>query len=375
MLTQPLQSDFGHWSTNRRWMNISNMSLFSSDSVSINIALWYDTRSSKPLRSEIQLLSQLCWDDTPEMDINSVRFPRAWLNRISTVLRNAYAYALCNMCQMPKLAEFTFPHLNSESGLRHVMAIEFIAADKKIWRAIPQLHAKGWTREESIHEMTVVRSDISSLLKPRPNVPKPLPQPRENKGKCKGKGTQKDPAKEKQNAPNLQKKSRIGALGASTTTSLLLCAWNSTQVNTKEPIAIIIMVAPIVFKMDDPACKTMQQRIIEEDPPDFLLLHQLTSSTSTSHTASTTTPNIKINPTLEQNPINHPQTTQPIKGQCASVNTCNVLASHSTQESGPKTQPSVRTKLSPDVLNSSGEPSSPQFVPPLQPNQPRICLD
>ena len=158
------------------------------------------------------------------MDINSVRFPRAWLNRISTVLRNAYAYALCNMCQMPKLAEFTFPHLNSESGLRHVMAIEFIAADKKIWRAIPQLHAKGWTREESIHEMTVVRSDISSLLKPRPNVPKPLPQPRENKGKCKGKGTQKDPAKEKQNAPNLQKKSRIGALGASTTTSLLLCA-------------------------------------------------------------------------------------------------------------------------------------------------------
>ena len=139
------------------------------------------------------------------MDINSVRFSRAWLNRISTVLHNAYAYALCNMCQMPKLAEFTFPHLNSESGLRHVMAIEFIAADKKIWRAIPQLHAKGWTREESIHEMTVVRSDISSLLKPRPNVPKPLPQPRENKGKGKGKGTQKDPAKEKQNAPNLQK--------------------------------------------------------------------------------------------------------------------------------------------------------------------------
>ena len=33
-----------------------------------------ETRSSKPLRSEMALLSPLCWDDTPEMDINSVRF-------------------------------------------------------------------------------------------------------------------------------------------------------------------------------------------------------------------------------------------------------------------------------------------------------------
>ena len=28
-----------------------------------------ETRSSKPLGSEIQLLSQLCWEDTPAMDI------------------------------------------------------------------------------------------------------------------------------------------------------------------------------------------------------------------------------------------------------------------------------------------------------------------
>ena len=41
-----------------------------------------ETRSSKPLRSEIQLLSQLCWDDTPEMDITSVRFSRDWFHSI-----------------------------------------------------------------------------------------------------------------------------------------------------------------------------------------------------------------------------------------------------------------------------------------------------
>ena len=63
-----------------------------------------ETRSSKPLRSEIQLLSQLCWDGTPEIDINSVRFSRDWLNRTSTVLRNAYA--LCGMCHLQVFKAF-----------------------------------------------------------------------------------------------------------------------------------------------------------------------------------------------------------------------------------------------------------------------------
>ena len=72
-----------------------------------------ETRSSKPLRSEIQLLSQLCWDDTPEMDINSVRISRDWLHRTSTVLQNAYT--LSGMCHLQvfkafdsKISEHTF---------------------------------------------------------------------------------------------------------------------------------------------------------------------------------------------------------------------------------------------------------------------------
>ena len=122
-----------------------------------------ETRSSKPLRSEIQLLSQLCCDDTPEVEMNSVRFSREWPNRISTVLRNPYT--LCHMCQLQVLKTFdskiSFPQLDSELGLRHVVTTEFIAADKKIWGAISQLQGKGWSLEESIHEMIVVRSDIS----------------------------------------------------------------------------------------------------------------------------------------------------------------------------------------------------------------------
>ena len=152
-----------------------------------------ETRSSKPLRSEIQLLSQLCWDDTPEMDITSVRFSRDWFHRTSTILRNAYV--LCGMCHLQvfkafdaKMAEHTFVQLDQELGLRHVVAQEFFSADKKIWSAITNLYSHGsWSFEECLNEMTVVRSDVSSLLQPRPRIPKQLPPPRDGKGH-KGKG-------------------------------------------------------------------------------------------------------------------------------------------------------------------------------------------
>ena len=84
----------------------------------------------------------------------------------------------------------TANQLDQELGLRHAVAQEFFSADKKIWGAITQLYSHGsWTFEECLNEMTVVRSDISSLFQPRPRVPKTLPPPRDGKGKGgKGKG-------------------------------------------------------------------------------------------------------------------------------------------------------------------------------------------
>ena len=169
-----------------------------------------ETRSSKPLRGEILIFSQLCWDDTPEMDINSVQFSRDWLNRISTVLRNAYAW--CSMCHLQvlktcdsKIAEYTFPYLHSELGLRHVMATEFIAADKKRWGAISQLHAKGWTLGGSIHYYSQGPRFQKLFLH--------LVTPKE-----KEKDLRKALARERPKAPHSQK-TRIGALGVSTTSN------------------------------------------------------------------------------------------------------------------------------------------------------------
>ena len=100
-----------------------------------------ETRSSKPLRSEIQLLSHLCWDDTAEVDINQVRFSRDWLHRAPTGICNAYV--LCGMCHLQvfkavgmKVAEHTFAQLDTDLGLRHVVAQEFFSAGKKIWNTL-----------------------------------------------------------------------------------------------------------------------------------------------------------------------------------------------------------------------------------------------
>lgn len=101
-----------------------------------------ETRSSKPLRSEIQLLSQLCWDDTPEMDINTVRFSRDWFHRTSTVLRNAYV--LCGMCHLQifkafdaKIAEHTFVQLDQDSDYDTLLLKNFSAPTRRYGVPLP----------------------------------------------------------------------------------------------------------------------------------------------------------------------------------------------------------------------------------------------
>lgn len=54
-----------------------------------NTVLWLKPDLPNHFEVKFSPTPQLCWDDTPEMDINSVRFSRDWF-RTSTVLRNAY---------------------------------------------------------------------------------------------------------------------------------------------------------------------------------------------------------------------------------------------------------------------------------------------
>ena len=69
--------------------------------------------------------------------------------------------------------------LDQETGLRNPAILEAQSADKIIWATISELVAeRGWSLDQSIHELTHVRSDLASLLQARPRLPRaPAPVP------------------------------------------------------------------------------------------------------------------------------------------------------------------------------------------------------
>ena len=63
-----------------------------------------EAKSSKPMRTEAQLLASALYDDTPEMPVAHLRLSASWLSRIQTVYRNAWA--LCGAAHLNNLKAF-----------------------------------------------------------------------------------------------------------------------------------------------------------------------------------------------------------------------------------------------------------------------------
>ena len=57
-----------------------------------------EAKSSKPMRTEAQLLASALYDDTPGMPVAHLRLSASWLSRIQTVYRNAWA--LCGAAHL-----------------------------------------------------------------------------------------------------------------------------------------------------------------------------------------------------------------------------------------------------------------------------------
>ena len=58
-------------------------------------------------------------------------------------------------------------------GLRTVTTGDLLRADRKIWGTIAELYNTGWSLDEALHEVTVLRNDVASLLILRPQAPGP----------------------------------------------------------------------------------------------------------------------------------------------------------------------------------------------------------
>ena len=153
-----------------------------------------EAKTTKAVRSEVQLLTAAFMDDQPELSVESRPLSAGWLMQIQTIFRNALA--LCNAAHLKSLKDFDkkiaglcLKQPDRTSGLRTVTTQELLSADRRMWNTISDLLREGWSLDEALHEMTTVRSDIPSLLQWRPAQPR-LPPAIEQlfKGKGKGKG-------------------------------------------------------------------------------------------------------------------------------------------------------------------------------------------
>ena len=145
-------------------------------------------RPTKMAKTEHTSLHQLLWDDPP-----------------SNMLElNATAYALVQGCHLGRIKAYNLKflglistRLDSELGLRHVTVLEAQAADRMLWSIIADLTTdKGWNLNDSLHEVTVLRSDMIGLLQPRPKtIHRPFPSETTTVSNTKGKGRGKSKSK------------------------------------------------------------------------------------------------------------------------------------------------------------------------------------
>ena len=113
------------------------------------------------------------------------------------------ALALVESCHLQRLKAYTLRAMgfltqkfDNDSNLRTANVLEAQSADRQLWQVIYDLVVdEQWSLNDALNEVTVLRSDMASLLQPRPKTQKvtipPIlhpPQPGGGKGKGKGKG-------------------------------------------------------------------------------------------------------------------------------------------------------------------------------------------
>ena len=160
-------------------------------------------RPSKVAKTEPTSLHQLLWDDPPGIEVSNANMG---FNGIRTMLELvATAYALVQGCHLGRVKAYNLKflglistRLDADLGLRHVNVLEAPAADRMLWGIIIAnlTTDKGWSLNDSLHEVTVLRSDMIGLLQPRPKAVhrihmSDIPMASNTKGKGRGKSKSK----------------------------------------------------------------------------------------------------------------------------------------------------------------------------------------
>ena len=125
-------------------------------------------------------LSELLRDDAPSRDIHEGPASYSLISQLLTLAANAIA--LCQGAHLgslklynKKFLRLCFTKYEASSNLRGPTVMEAQAADKRCWELISDLvNQHSWKLDDALHELSEVRSDMSSLLAPRPFINKKL---------------------------------------------------------------------------------------------------------------------------------------------------------------------------------------------------------
>ena len=150
-------------------------------------------------------LHHLILDDPPSLDIHNQGMGVHAIRNMLEV--HNIALALVGSCHLQRLRAYTLKfmgfltqRLDSDSGLRTPNVLESQAADKALWQVIHDLVVdQQFTLDNALHEVTHLRSDMASLLQPRPRItsrPSPSPSAPSTSSHPKGKGKTKSKTKQ-----------------------------------------------------------------------------------------------------------------------------------------------------------------------------------
>jgi hypothetical protein len=150
-------------------------------------------------------LHQLLWDEPPSLDVNNqgmgVNAIRNMLEVHNTAMSLVGAWHLQRLRSYTlKFMGFLTQRLDADSGLRPPNVLESQAADKALWQMIHDLVLdQQFTLDNAIHEVTHLRSDMASLLQPRPKLstrPQHPSPSAPSSGSAKGRGKSKSKGKQ-----------------------------------------------------------------------------------------------------------------------------------------------------------------------------------
>ena len=136
-------------------------------------------RSSKVPKLENLKLHNILLDEVPSIDISNTRMGLHALRATFDVYNNAVA--LCEGAHLANLKAYSIKFMSllttkydAESGLRSPTSTEAQNADKMTASIMMDLiNDCGWSHDQALHEITHMRSELTTYLQPRPRVSKP----------------------------------------------------------------------------------------------------------------------------------------------------------------------------------------------------------